>query len=171
MGPNETLFEETQKSPPSWVWVLVGAIVMKNADELLSVDEPSNRGDKFSTSRRLSNRTRLTLIAAVGWLLGLLKLETQVRDEGIYFKLYPLHHSFRRIPWEELQEVELQDYSGFNSLYGRGFRWGPGIRIYSVAGDRSLVFHRTTGADVALTSQNPDAFIAAIDEARERESV
>ena len=112
----------------------------------------------------------LLVVGAVAGLVYSLCLQTEVRTDGIYFKMWPLHWSFRRIPWSEVKRYEVKRYEAkqYRSLRefgGWGIRWTPGKLAYNVRGNQGVWIERTNGRAILVGSQTPEKFVKAIDEA------
>jgi len=143
----ETHFREVQRFRQPWIWVLLGGVSL-----LLIAFGPISWGG-------------LVVVGAVAMLLYSLRLETEVRADGIYLKMWPLHRSVRRIPWSEIERYESTQYSPLQEFGGWGIRWTPGKLAYNVSGDRGIRIERTTGRVVLVGSQRPEELVRAIDEA------
>ncbi|ELZ31389.1 hypothetical protein C474_08807 [Halogeometricum pallidum JCM 14848] len=144
---NDPLFREVQRFRQPWVWALLGGVAL-----IMLILGPLAWGG-------------LIVVGAVAVLLYGLRLETEVRADGIYFKMWPLHRSFRRIAWADVERYESTAYSPLREFGGWGIRWAPGKRAYNVSGDRGLWLERTNGPAVLLGSQHPEEFRSAIEEA------
>jgi len=66
----------------------------------------------------------LGIRGAVAGLVYSLCLKTEVRADGIYLKMWPLHRSFRRIPWAKIERYEAKQYRPIREFGGWGIRWG-----------------------------------------------
>ncbi|MFC7095852.1 hypothetical protein [Halobaculum marinum] len=100
--------------------------------------------------------------------LSSLRLETEVIVDGIYLKMWPLHRSFRRISWADIDRYEPRTYSPLREFVGWGIRWVPGKLAYNVTVTQGVWIQRTTGRDVLVGSQDVEELVTAIDEAYER---
>jgi hypothetical protein len=97
------------------------------------------------------------------------RLVTEVRSDGVYVKFTPLHRSFHRIPWRNIDAVtdtthEPMEYGG----------WGWGIRVnptgakkaYRISGDSGVEIRRTDGRDLFVGTRRPSELVETIDRAR-----
>lgn len=141
------LFHEVQRFRQSWIWALLGGIAL-----LMLVLGPIPWGG-------------LVVVGAVAGLVYSLRLKTEVRADGIYLKMWPLHRSFRRIPWSEIEHYEAKQYKPLREFGGWGIRWAPGKIAYNVRGNRGVWIERTNERGVLVGSQHPEEFVKAIDEA------
>jgi hypothetical protein len=96
-----------------------------------------------------------------------LRLETEVRADGIYLKMWPLHRSFRRISWSEVKRYEPRQYNPLREFGGWGIRWVPGKVAYNVSGNQGIWIERTNERSVLIGSQRVEEFVTAIDEVQE----
>jgi hypothetical protein len=96
----------------------------------------------------------------------LLKLVTEVREDGVYVRLGPFQQSFRRIAFDEIEAVSDTSYDA--SDYG-GWHWGlrvgpPGDTAYRLSGNRGVRIERAGGDAVFVGSQRSAELAAAIED-------
>jgi len=103
----EPVFREVQRFRQPWVWALLGGIAL-----LMFVLGPVLWGG-------------LLVVGAVAGFVYSLRLQTEVRADGIYLKLWPLHRSFRRISWSEIERYESIRYRPLRDFGGWGNPLGP----------------------------------------------
>ncbi|WP_224269984.1 hypothetical protein [Haloprofundus salinisoli] len=147
---DEATFRELQRFRQRWLWLLLGG------------------GFAFSLLLGPVSVIGFAVFAAVGLLLYNARLETEVRDDGVYVRFAPVHRSPRRISWEELVSAEATSYSPIGEFGGWGIRWRPGTVAYSVSGSEAVRIERTGNRDVIVGSQRAAEFAEAIDRARRR---
>ncbi|MDD3622188.1 MAG: DUF6141 family protein [Methanofollis sp.] len=89
-------------------------------------------------------------------------LTVEVRDEGIYYRLFPLHLGFRAIPWEEITRLEACTYHPLTEFGGWGMiRWGgPKRRAYSTGGNRGVRVYCRDGRMVLLWGRDLEVLVA-----------
>lgn len=98
------------------------------------------------------------------------RLVTEVRDDGVYLRFAPLHRSFRRIPFEDVETARATTYDP--STYG-GWHWGlrrtpGGNTIYRLRGDSGVELVLSDDRRIFVGSQNATKFEAAIERAGSR---
>jgi hypothetical protein len=96
----------------------------------------------------------ILIVGAVAAFIYSLRFLTEVRADGIYFKMWPLHRSFRRILWSEIERYESKRYSPLGEFGGWGIRWAPGKLAYTVSGNRGVWIERT-GVQFSLGHNTP----------------
>jgi hypothetical protein len=89
-------------------------------------------------------------------------LITEVRHDGIYFRYFPLHCSFRRIAFDELKRYEVRTYRPIIEYGGWGIRYGPKGKAYNVSGNRGLQLELISGKRLLIGSQQPEEFLRAV---------
>ena len=115
--------------------------------------------------------TLLSIIAiaipiAVTILFFILKLETEVRSDGLYVRFYPMHIRFRKFTREDLAEYYCRTYKPILEYGGWGIRCsftGKG-KAYNVSGNKGVQLVLTNGKKLLIGSQKPDELAAAIDQ-------
>jgi hypothetical protein len=102
----------------------------------------------------------------------ILRLDTEVRDDGLYVQFWPLHRSFRRIPFEDIEDVTVTTYSAREfGGWAWGIRIGPSMDsvAYRVRGNDGVRVERRNGTDLFLGSQSPTELADAVRTAKEYE--
>jgi hypothetical protein len=109
--------------------------------------------------------------SAVGLLIVLLiaafvysiRLVTEVRADGIYVRFAPIHRSFRRFPFDEVNRVERTEF-GLLTYGGIGIRWTPDTVAYTTTRGSGIEIDRENAKSVVIGSQEPTALLQAIGE-------
>ena len=98
-------------------------------------------------------------------LFFILKLETEVRSDGLYVRFYPMHIRFRKFTGENLAEFYTRTYKPIGEYGGWGIRCsftGKG-KAYNVSGNKGVQLVLTNGKKLLIGSKKPDDLAAAID--------
>jgi len=146
----DPVYREVQRFRQWWLWTLLGGIALP----MLLLGPVSWLG--------------LVVVGAVAAFLYSLRLETEVRTDGVYLKMWPLHLSARRISWSEIDQYELRTYRPLREFGGWGIRWAPGKLAYNVGGNQGVWIQRTNERSILIGSQRVEEFVTAIDEVYER---
>ncbi|MFC1963201.1 DUF6141 family protein [Chloroflexota bacterium] len=99
------------------------------------------------------------------YFLPISPLKTEVRSDGIYFKYFPFHLSFRKIPLESLRKYEAITYRPIRDYGGWGLKYGRKGRAYTARGNRGVQLELSDGRPVLIGSQKPEELVMAIDKA------
>jgi len=97
------------------------------------------------------------------FFLWVLHLTVEVREDGVYYRFFPFHRSFRRIPLEEIAQCFVRTYSPLWEYGGWGIRYSPrGGRAYTVQGNRGVQLVLRNGDRVLLGSQRAEELASAL---------
>jgi hypothetical protein len=142
----DPVYREVQRFHQWWIWILLVSIALL----MLVLGPVSVVG--------------LALVGCVAAFMYSLRLTTEVRNDGIYVKMWPLHQTVRRISWSDVEAYEPRRYKPLREFGGWGIRLAPGKIAYSVSGNQGVWIQRTNGRDILVGSQHVEDFIRAIDE-------
>jgi hypothetical protein len=152
-------FREEQHFNQWWLWILVlvpTAMVWYGAIQQLIIDRTF--GDHPTSDTGMS-----ILLVLFGILLPLfmysLKLITEVRQDGLYVRFYPLHLSYRHYPYESINSYKVREYSPLREYGGWGIRYGHKGMAYNVTGDRGVQLEFKGGKSLLIGSQDPEEFV------------
>lgn len=168
-GAERVLFREEQQFRQVWVWVLLGgvlaaAVVPFGPDlaEQLESDKAWRdlpHDDKVGVVVVTSS---IALALAAVALIWALKLITEVHEDGLYIRFFPLHLSFKRIDLEDVVKCEAVTYSPIGEFGGWGIRWGVRSRAYNVSGNRGVRLTFSNGKSLVIGSQQAEELSGAI---------
>ena len=116
----------------------------------------------------MGNGEQKTLYRETTERFVVLRLVTEVREDGIYIRLKPLQRSFRRIRPDDVQHVNVASYEA--TTYA-GWHWGmhrslSGNTVYRLRGDRGVEIELTNEERWFIGSQRPEALESAIENVR-----
>ncbi|MHC4396041.1 MAG: DUF6141 family protein [Planctomycetota bacterium] len=86
-------------------------------------------------------------------LFAALKLETEVRGDGLYIRFYPFHLKFKRFGVEELSEYYAREYRPILEYGGWGIRYGRKGKAYNVSGNKGVQLVFKNGKRLLIGSQ------------------
>ncbi len=96
-------------------------------------------------------------------LFILLKLQTEVRPDGLYVRYFPFHIHFKRFAAEDLSEYYARRYKPIREYGGWGIRCSlRNGKAYNVSGNRGVQLVFNNGKKLLIGSQKPDELEAAI---------
>ena len=100
---------------------------------------------------------------AITALFMLLKLQTEVRPDGIYVRFFPFHIHFKRFAREDLSEYYARQYKPIREYGGWGIRCSiRNGKAYNVSGNKGVQLVFSTGKKLLIGSQKPEQLEAAI---------
>jgi hypothetical protein len=94
------------------------------------------------------------------------KLITEVRDDAVYVRFFPLAH--QRIPFEDIRRCEVRTYRPIREFGGWGIRYGRGAKAYNVSGNRGVQLELSNGKRFLIGSGRPEELARAIEERMDR---
>lgn len=140
----EALFYECQKFNQWWIWLLMVLVLLFLVAVFIL----------FPSESML-----LLLLLGVGlvFLFRKVKLETAVKEDGIYVRFFPLHIMFQFHPWETIDKVHVRTYSAISEFGGWGIREGfIAGKAYNVDGDTGLQIEFNSKEKLLIGTQKPD---------------
>jgi len=122
------------------------------------------KGNTFG-SKPASN-TELLIIAFVTLVFTILfliiRLETQIRKDGVYVKFFPLHLKFRHFSWNQLSKCYVRKYSPMAEYGGWGLRFGFGGKAYNISGNQGLQLEFKNKKTLLIGTQRPEELNEAL---------
>jgi len=94
-----------------------------------------------------------------------LKLATDVRNDGLYVRFFPLQFHSHKISYIEIKTYEIRTYSALKEYGGYGIRYGKNGKAYNISGNRGVQFEFLDGKRLLIGTQKPEEFIQALDTA------
>jgi Family of unknown function (DUF6141) len=161
-GTGFCFYREVQRFRQPWIWLLIagvfGVTVWGFVQQIVL-------GKPFG-----QNPAPDTVIMIIGLVFGIAlpvlflvgNLTVEVRSDGLYYRFFPFHWSFRRISGETLVKHEVRSYSPIRDYGGWGIRYGRGGKAYNVSGKRGVMLEFSDGRNLLIGSQKPEDLASAI---------
>lgn len=153
----EILFRETQKFRQWWLWlILMGINGLFLFGVFMQVIGGQKFGDKPMSDSQLITATFFTIILTL--LFTSIRLETIIKNDGIYVRFFPLHLKFKHYSWERLTKSYIRQYSAISEYGGWGLRigiFGKG-NAYNVSGDDGLQLEFIDNKKLLIGTNKPD---------------
>ncbi len=151
------LFSEKQKFKQWWMWlILLGVNGLSIYGFCKQVIGGGTFGNKPASNAGLT--IGLILILLVTFFITQLRLDTQVRPDGIYVRFFPFRLSFRRYGREQITRAYIRDYSPIAEYGGWGIRYGLFSgkgRALNVSGNKGLQLELEDGSKLLIGTQEP----------------
>ncbi len=105
----------------------------------------------------------LVILFEVGflYLFRLMKLVTEVRDDGLDIHFYPL--SRKKIAFNEIKSCEVRTYRPIMEYGGWGIRYGISGKAYNVSGNQGVQLVLRNNKRLLIGSQRPEELASAIE--------
>ncbi|WP_313672883.1 hypothetical protein [Sphingobacterium multivorum] len=95
-------------------------------------------------------------INLVLWVLfGILRLKTNIREDGIEVYFFPFNFYRKRALWTDIRAVEVRKYNPIGEFGGWGLRRGWKGQAFSARGNMGLQLTLETGKVLLIGTQNP----------------
>jgi hypothetical protein len=104
----------------------------------------------------------IILPIVIAALFLVLKLETEVRSDGLYVRYFPIHIHYKRFTAEDLSQYQARQYKPIREYGGWGIRYGRGGKAYNVSGNKGVQLVLKNGKRLLIGSQRPDELVEAI---------
>ncbi len=122
--------------------------------------------DNNSSDSMYSNPLLLMVIIAICaapiFLIYLAKLDTQVRNEGLFIKFRPFHRRWVMLPFHDIVEANAITYKPLKDYGGWGIRYGPKGKAYNVSGNKGVLLKFEDGPSILIGSTNHQVLCSLI---------
>jgi hypothetical protein len=166
------LFKEEQRFNQWWIWLILlasfatavvplwyGLYVQVTTGEPWGNDPASNGELAFSAAFVTA------LMVGMVFLFLFMRLQVEVRNDGVYFRFLPVIRRWRIISKAEIERYEIGKYKPIRQFGGWGIRLGfPGKgRAYNVTGNIGLKLFLKNKKIILLGTQRSQALSYAME--------
>lgn len=88
-----------------------------------------------------------------------LKLITEIRNDGIYVKMFPFHLKWQRFKFEEIDSAEHIKYSPLKDYGGWGIRYGKKGKAYNAKGNMGIMLKFKNKKNLLIGTQRGEEFL------------
>lgn len=158
---NEVLFREVQdfKGKLRLIHIFLAIAI---AGTCFAVTVAIIKNPDKSLGSILSTAGGVIITVGLAVLFMVLKLETEVRSDGLYVRYFPFHLKFKKINPEDLSEYAAREYSPLWEYGGWGIKCGKSGKAYNVKGNRGLQLVFNNGKRLLIGSQKSDELEQAL---------
>jgi len=168
----KVLFKEEQRFNQWWIWLLLLATFAVAVSPLwyglymqLSTGEPW--GNDPTSNGALAFSAVLVTILTGGLLLLFitLRLQVEIREDGVHFRFLPVIRRWRTISKAEIERYEIGKYKPIAQYGGWGIRYGfrKYGRAYNVAGNIGMKLFLKNKKIILLGTQRSQALSYAME--------
>lgn len=143
-------FKEVQKFRQVWIWLLLiginGLFVWGFVQQIIFGIPWGNKPTDNTTFLVL-----LIIPISVNILILWLRLETEINENGIYYRFIPFHFKRQTIYWTDVEKIYVRQYKPIVEYGGWGIRgsFGNG-KAYNVSGNMGLQIELKNGKKILL---------------------
>jgi len=138
----DPLFREIQRVRQPWIWTL---LALTSVPALV-----------------FGSVVGLLVVLTVAAFLYSIRLTTEVRTDGMYVRFTPIHRSFRRVPFCQIEQVERTEF-GLLTYGGIGIRWTANTVAYMTTRGSGVKIDRENAKSVVIGSQETSELLRTID--------
>lgn len=160
---NEILFTESQRLTQWWIWLILLGI---NGLFLFGVFKQIIGGQQFG-DKPMSNEGLLIstgLIMALTLLFLNFRLDTTIKQDGIYVRFFPFHIKVKYYTWDSIKKSYVRQYSALAEYGGWGLRLGlfGNGKAYNLSGYNGLQLEFTDNKKLLIGTNKPDELTEAL---------
>jgi hypothetical protein len=163
MISNNILFNERQKFKQWWIWLMLlslnGILIYGVFKQVIGGQQ---FGDKPAGNAELLIITGLLLLLTL--LFFIFRLDTIIKEDGIYVRFFPFHLKYKHFTWENIRKSYVRQYSPLTEYGGWGLRlglFGKGT-AFNVSGDIGLQLEFTDDRKLLIGTNKPDELIETL---------
>jgi hypothetical protein len=156
---NKILFKETQKFKQWWLWLIL-IVVTANSMWVTIYEFRSNQGDilEYIVLPLILLLIPLSIILFILFI----KLETEIKEDGIYVRLFPIHKQFRFYAWEVIEQAYVRTYKPLQEYGGWGLRGFGNNRALNISGKEGFQLIMQDGRKLLIGTQRPQEIAAVL---------
>lgn len=154
---NKILFTENQKFKQWWLWAILLAV---DGFLLYGFYKQTLLGQPFG-DRPMSNTGQIIAVIIsilVTLLFYTIKLQTIIKEDGIYYRFFPIHKAFRKFTWDKIKLCFIRKYNPITEYGGWGLRFGlMGMgKAINISGNKGLQLVLTTNSKILIGTNKPE---------------
>ncbi|HOW25690.1 MAG TPA: DUF6141 family protein [Bacteroidales bacterium] len=154
---SQLFFRETQRFNQPWIWVMNLGMVALFVFLIFT---------QLFAHRPVGNHPApdflllLLLLFPIGMivLFRFIRLETEIRRDGIYFRFPPFIRKERTYHWEDIRQCHVRKYSPIGEYGGWGYRVAgkrSGV-AYNISGNMGIQIELKNGKKILLGTRKPE---------------
>lgn len=154
-------FSEVQKFRQWWLWcILVGVVLVPTGMTVFNKNKPATGNLVYDV---LIGATVPILVII---LFIIMQLRTQITEQGVFYRFFPIHFQVLVITWEEVEKAYVRKYSPILDYGGWGIRLGLGGKgkAYNVSGNMGLQLILKSGKKILIGTQQPNELTELLDQ-------
>jgi hypothetical protein len=150
------IFIEEQRFTQTWLLVIIGFSTVVP----LTLMGQEFFKDNTKISVQEFTITLLGILASVG-IIFIFKLKTRIDEIGIHYQFFPIHFSFKTIPWQEIENAHVRTYDPIGEYGGWGLKGGAFWnkkkgKCINVSGDIGIQLKLNNGKKLLIGTQKKE---------------
>lgn len=158
---NQPIFREVQRWTFATRMLFLVSVLAADAG-IVVASLAAERDPSATVSLFLSIAFAVILSLSIGAMLWTMRLETEVRPDGVFIRFFPFHLHGRRFPAQELSECYARRYRPILEYGGWGIRYGWKGRAYNISGNEGVQLVFKNGKRLLIGSKRSRELETAI---------
>lgn len=163
-------FKEIQKFN-QW-WIIIFELIIVLAMTIVLINEYQNLGNIENGETFYSIIISGVLVLVVIVFINMIKLKTEINEQGISYQFYPLHMTQRTVLWRDLSDCKIRKYEPISEFGGWGLRGFGRKKILgfnrkgmalNIKGNIGIQLEFKDGGKLLIGTQEPDKVRLTID--------
>ncbi|MCA6438510.1 MAG: hypothetical protein ACRCSM_06420 [Sediminibacterium sp.] len=152
---NKILFAERQRFKQIWLWlILLGVNGLFIFGLIKQVIFGYQFGDKPMSNVALIIVTILTFV--LSFLFLNFRLDTNIKSDGIYVRLFPFQWTFKYYPWDKINQSFVTQYNAIGEFGGWGLRGLGKNKAFNISGDKGIQIVTQDGSKILIGTNKAD---------------
>lgn len=160
---NQIIFREIQSIRSPWIWGLIMIpliVIIYGMLRQLFFEIPWGNNPMSNIGLLIVG---LILIIGSPLFIYFIRLEIQVRGNGVYYRFSPFHLRFQRILLDNLRSYQVIHYRPLRDYGGWGIRYGKYGKAYTLSGNIGIQLVTVDHKKFLLGTNKPDDVKNALD--------
>lgn len=155
----DILFQEKQQFRQWWIWLILIFVV---GDGIWVSVKHLRAASGFSMTEIATPLFMLLIPVAIFIFMFSIKLQTEIRPEGVYVRFFPIHKRLRFFSWAEMDQAYVRQYSPLGEYGGWGLRGLGQNRALNISGNKGLQLVMKDGRRLLIGTRKPDDIAAVL---------
>jgi hypothetical protein len=149
-------FKERQRATQWWIWaIVIGLDILVLLLIYFQVIKGQEIGNQTLSDTGVYIITFFVILLTI-FPIWIFRLDTEIREEGIYVRVFPFHLKYVFYPWEKIEEAYVRKYKPLREYGGWGLRGLGANRAFNAKGDMGIQLILTNGNKRLIGTCEPD---------------
>lgn len=150
------VFVEEQKMNQLWIFIIfsIGLMVA-----FLPIFKEWNFIKHQQIGEQIGSFLGPIIVILVFIFIRKISLKTKINKDGIFYQFLPIHFSFKKISWNEIEHISIRKYNAIAEYGGWGLKYGiftnRGMSI-TTNGDIGLQLELKNGKKILIGTNRPE---------------
>ncbi|WP_293870102.1 hypothetical protein [Flavobacterium sp.] len=150
------VFSEKQHFKQWWLWLLLlvlNGIFVYGIYQQIILKKPFGTNPASDTALYIG----FLILFFLTILFRFFKLQTTIKNDGIYVRFFPIQITYRKYTWDKLYKIYVRQYSPITEYGGWGIRYGlfGNGKALNVSGNQGLQLTTTDNSKILIGTNKP----------------